>query len=119
MIITKSRRCKNEISQGGLVWDATNGDLYIADSINQAVRKLTVSTGVLSTVAGQLNLAGDQGDNGPATSARLNQPAGLDRDEANGDLYIVDQQNHIVRKVDGSSGTITHVASATFCGHWS
>ena len=81
-----------------LLWDAGNGDLYIADERNHAVRKLDGSTGELSTVAGALGISGTSGDNGPATSALLSSPADLALDTATGDLYIADTGNHAVRK---------------------
>jgi len=78
--------------------------LYIADNGNNRVRK--VSNGVIATVAGN-GARGFSGDNGPATSAQLNNPAGLALDTL-GNLYIADYGNNRIRKVSG--GTITTVA---------
>jgi trimeric autotransporter adhesin len=80
------------------------GNLYIADTYNQRIRK--VSNGTISTVAGNGN-AGFSGDGGPATSASLNSPNAVAVDLA-GNLYIVDTLNERIRKV--SNGTITTVA---------
>jgi uncharacterized protein (TIGR03437 family) len=80
------------------------GNLYIADSNNNRIRK--VSNGTITTVAGT-GKAGFSGDNGPATSAQLSFPTGVATDSG-GNLYIADQQNHRIRKV--SDGTITTVA---------
>lgn len=95
------------------------GDLYIADSANHAVRKLSLAAGTLSTVAGRLNQQGYSGDGGLATAANLNTPEGLALDAA-GNLYIADTKNHVVRKVDAVSGIITTYAgqgpSAGFSG---
>ncbi len=57
------------------------GNVYIADYSNNRVRKVTVSTGVIATVAGD-GTAGYSGDNGPATSATMNQPQGVALDSA-------------------------------------
>jgi uncharacterized protein (TIGR03437 family) len=80
------------------------GNLYIGDSGNHRVRK--VSNGVIATVAGN-GTAGFSGDNGPATSAQLDLPYGVAVDSA-GDLYIGDSGNNLVRKV--SNGIIATVA---------
>jgi sugar lactone lactonase YvrE len=77
------------------------GTLYIADSYNNRVRK--VSNGVITTVAG----TGTQGDNGQATTALLNRPEGVAVDSA-GSLYIADTGNNRIRKV--ANGVITTVA---------
>ncbi len=62
------------------------GNLYIADTGNNRIRK--VSNGVITTVAGNGTL-GFSGDSGPATSAELNDPDGVAVDSA-GNLYIAD-----------------------------
>ncbi len=79
------------------------GNLYIGDN-HDAVRR--VSKGVITTVAGN-GTSGFSGDNGPATSAQLTQPAGVVVDSA-GNLYIADGNNRRIRKV--SIGVITTVA---------
>ena len=80
------------------------GNLYIADTYNQRIRK--VSNGVITTVAG-IATWGFSGDNGPATSAQLDYPSGVAVDSA-GNFYIADTYNYRVRKV--SNGVITTVA---------
>jgi uncharacterized protein (TIGR03437 family) len=92
-----------EFAPAGLAVDSA-GNLYIADSYNNRIRK--VSNGVIATVAGN-GTGGFSGDNGPATSAQLNYPAGVAVDSA-GNLYIADTYNSRVRKV--SNGVITTVA---------
>ena len=82
------------------------GNLYIADRYNQRVRKVD-STGTITTVAGT-GERGFSGDGGRATLARLWAPKGVATDDA-GNLYIADQVNRRIRKVD-STGTITTVA---------
>ena len=85
------------------------GNLYIADSSNHRIRK--VSDGVITTVAGSgavfPSKGGFSGDGGPATSAQLDYPAGVAVD-ATGNLYIADSGNARIRKV--SNGVITTVA---------
>jgi hypothetical protein len=89
-----------------------NQNVYIADSWNQRVRR--VSAGVISTVAG--NGRADSwgrgaygGDGGPATSASLNWPTAVTVDGA-GNLFIADTYNQRIRRVDAGTGTITTVA---------
>ncbi|MGD0914569.1 MAG: hypothetical protein ABR928_21960, partial [Terracidiphilus sp.] len=53
----------------------SSGNLYIADTVNNAIRKVTASTGIITTVAGN-GTPGDSGDNGVATNATLNSPNG-------------------------------------------
>ncbi|MGB6158052.1 MAG: FG-GAP-like repeat-containing protein [Acidobacteriaceae bacterium] len=87
------------------------GDLYIADSGNCVVRKVTAATGIITTYAGNGICAsyGDTGDNGPATSAEFSLPYGLAVDAA-GDLYVSDQFGDRVREITAATGTITTVA---------
>ena len=83
-----------------------SGNLYIADPNSHRVRKVD-STGTITTIAGT-GESGFSGDEGPATEAQLNRPAAVALDGA-GNLYIVDQQNNRIRKVD-TMGTITTIA---------
>ena len=80
------------------------GNLYIADSGNSRIRK--VSNGIITTVAGNGGY-GFSGDNGPATSAQLYDPYGVAVDSA-GNLYIADTGNSRIRKV--SNGVIATIA---------
>jgi uncharacterized protein (TIGR03437 family) len=90
----------------------TSGNLYVSDTGNQRVRKL--SGGSIATVAGN-GTAGYGGDGGAATSAQINSPAGLAVDGA-GNLYIADFSNHAVRKV-APGGTITTIAGTGVAGY--
>lgn len=87
---------------------APNGDLYIADSDNHAIRRVSFLTGVITTVAGTGN-PGYSGDGAPATSCKLSFPEDV-AVLANGDVYIADTANHAIRKVIAATGTITTVA---------
>ena len=82
------------------------GNLYIADSGNQRIRKVD-STGTITTIAGTGEL-GFSGDGGPAVEAELRSPRGVAVDSA-GNVYIADYRNRRIRKVD-STGTITTIA---------
>lgn len=84
------------------------GNLYIVDSTDNRVRKVTASTGIITTIAGS-GTAGPAGDGGAATAAQLLAPMGIDLDAA-GNLYIADTNNHRVRKVTVSTGIITTIA---------
>jgi uncharacterized protein (TIGR03437 family) len=85
-----------------------SGNLYIGDWLNHRIRKITVGTGVITTVAGA-GAAGFGGDGGPATAAQLNGPNGVAVDDV-GNLYIADTNNHRVRRVAASTGIITTIA---------
>ena len=91
----------------GIALDSA-GDLFIADSNNRVVREVNFSTGVITTVAGDLGW-GSGGDNGPATAAELNYPESVAVDSA-GDLFIVDKYNNVVREVNSITGAITTLA---------
>lgn len=88
------------------------GDLFIADSGNNRVRKVSVG-GAISTVAGN-GTPGYSGDGGPATSAALNDPYGVAVDNA-GNLFIADSGNNRIRKVN-PAGAITTVAGNGVAG---
>jgi sugar lactone lactonase YvrE len=85
------------------------GNLYIADEANQRIRKVDAS-GTITTVAGN-GIWGYNGDNIAATSAELATPLGVAVDSA-GNLYIADDDNERIRKVD-ASGTITSMAAVS------
>jgi sugar lactone lactonase YvrE len=75
------------------------GNLYIADSANNAIREVVAATGYVFTVAGTLNAAnGYAGDRGAATSALLANPSGVSVD-GYGNIYIADNGNNVVRVV--------------------
>jgi sugar lactone lactonase YvrE len=78
------------------------GNVYVADQANRRIRK--VSAGVITTVAGNGSLVGE---NGPATSAQLYMPSATAVDSA-GNLYIADTDNQVIRRV--SNGVVTTVA---------
>ena len=83
-------------------------NIYIADSYNQCIRKVTATTGIITTVAGN-GTKGYSGDGGAATNAELNTPDGVAVD-VSGNIYIADANNNRIRKVTASTGIITTVA---------
>lgn len=90
-----------------------SGNVYVADTFGNRVRKVTPS-GLITTVAG-IGVSGSGGDGGLAIAAMLNYPVGLAVDSA-GNLYIADVNNHRVRKVS-VSGIITTVAGSGVEGY--
>jgi sugar lactone lactonase YvrE len=91
----------------------THGNLFIADTGNNRIRRVDAITGIITTVAGD-SIEGFSGDGGPATSASLNAPYGVALD-AFGNLFIADSSNCRVRRVDAVTGIITTVAGN---GNW-
>jgi hypothetical protein len=90
------------------------GNLFIADTNNNRVRRVDHSTGFISTVAGNGTL-GFSGDGAAATEAQLHYPVSVAVDGA-GNLYIADDYNHRIRKVDHSTGFISTVAGTGTLG---
>lgn len=88
------------------------GDIYIADTGNDRIRKVTVATGIITTIAG--TLAGYSGDGGAATAAKLQTPEDVCVDTA-GSIYIADRDNHRIRKV--TAGTISTIAGTGTAGY--
>ena len=88
-----------------------DGNVYIITG--DIIRKITVATGIISTVAGN-RTTGYSGDNGPATNAALNAPIALGFDDFN-TLYIADTKNNRIRRVD-TFGIITTVVGNGVAG---
>ena len=108
--------------------------MYIGDELNHRVRKVTVSTGIITTIAGT-GTSGYSGDGGTATSATLNGPGGLALDSTGtlqllfivfcldslnslGNVYIADIDNFCIRKVTVSTGIITSIAGTGAGGYF-
>ncbi|MBK9316291.1 MAG: IPT/TIG domain-containing protein [Acidobacteria bacterium] len=94
----------------GLAFDAI-GNLYIADRNNHRVRKVDNSTGLISTLAGN-GTGGFGGDNGPASAAQLNLPSDVATD-ALGNVFIADNNNHRIRRVDATLQITTAAGAGT------
>src|SRR5262249_22815704 len=98
----------------GVAVDA-NGDLYIADTGNNAVREVVQATGNIFTVAGT-GTAGYSGDGAAATSAEMSGPVSVAVDDA-GDIFIADAGNNAVREVVQATGNIITVAGTGTAGY--
>jgi sugar lactone lactonase YvrE len=96
----------------GLALD-DQGNLYIADSGFENIRKVKLSTGIISTLAGVhpsfTYPTGYSGDGGPAVAATFDSPAGLAYDGA-GHLTVADSRNHVLRQIDLTTNIITTIA---------
>ncbi len=94
----------------GLALD-TAGNLYIADTANHTIRRLS-ATGTVSTIAGLAGTAGSA--NGTASTARFNAPTALAVDRA-GNLFVADTGNHLVRQIS-PAGVVTTIGGAPLAG---
>ncbi len=74
-----------------------------------------VSTWMIRTLAGN-GESGCTGDGGPSIRARLNEPKGVTID-CHGHVYVADSENHVVRKIDRTTGVISTVAGMSGEGH--
>ena len=93
------------------------GNVYIGDRNNHRIRKVTLFTGIISTIAGT-GTSSYSGDNGPATSAALYIPRGIIVDSA-GNVYIADQGNQRIRKITIPTGIISTIAGSSTSGGYS
>ncbi len=113
------------------------GNVYIADMYNNRIRKVTVSTGIITTIAGSGGTGTFTGDGGLATSATFNYPSGVALDSSGrnnvfiififflrisfisntGNVYIADLSNNRIRKVTVSTGIITTIAGSSTGGY--
>jgi sugar lactone lactonase YvrE len=101
-------------SPAGVTVDV-NGNILIADTANNRVRRIDVASGIISTVAGTGD-EGFDGDGGSATQARLMQPSGITVDDK-GAVYVSDTFNNRIRRIDPLSGIITTLAGTDTRGH--
>jgi sugar lactone lactonase YvrE len=93
----------------GLVRDSA-GNVYFSDFGNHMVREIAAGTGIITRIAGT-GASGYSGDGGPAASAELGYPASLALD-SQGNLFIADNGNQTIRRVNLASGTITTYAGS-------
>ena len=92
----------------GLALDSS-GNIFIADTFDDAIREVSASSGNIQTVAGTIGVPGYSGDNGPATSAQIDEPYGVFVDSS-ADIFIADSDNAAIREVVAASGSIQTVA---------
>ena len=93
-----------------------SGNIYIADTGNNTVRKIAASTGIITTIAGTAGTPGNTGDGGAATSATLNIPSQIAVDAA-GDVVIACAGSNSVRFVSASTGTISTLVGTGTAGY--
>ena len=93
----------------GVCTDGTN--LYVADGSNNMIRKIVLSTGVVSTLAGSTTYGSS---NGTGTSARFFTPQGVCTDGTN--LYVAEGGNNMIRKIVLSTGVVSTLAGSTTSG---
>ena len=94
---------------GGVAVDSS-GNIFIADTGNNVIRKVTASTGIITTVAGIANSLGSgRGDGGPATSATMFAPYGVAVDSSD-NIFIADTGDYVIREVMAVNGNIYTVA---------
>lgn len=86
------------------------GNIYVPDANNDVIRKVTASTGIISTIAGT-GVTGYSGDGGPATAAKICAPIGISVD-GSGNIFFADNCNGTIRKITASTGKIS-----TVCGN--
>ena len=85
-----------------------DGDVLIADTDNQRIRRIEAATGVITTIAG-VGRFGHGGDGGPATAARLASPQALAL-APDGTVFVADTRNARIRRIDPGTGVITTIA---------
>lgn len=85
-----------------------DGSIYILEREGNRLRVVDPKTGVIRTLAGT-GAKGDTGDGGPARTATFNGPKELAVD-TKGNIWIVDTENHVIRKIDAATGQIQTVA---------
>jgi ribosomal protein S11 len=94
----------------GITTDGRN--LYVADTGNNTIRKIVISTGAVTTLAGS---AGQKGSaDGTGAAARFDVPAGITTDGTN--LYVADSSNNTIRKIVISTGAVTTLAGSAGLG---
>lgn len=85
---------------------AVGNILFVTDSFSHSIRKIDISSGVVTTFAGKPGISGSQ--DGTGFAARFNNPSGITNDGIN--LYIADNGNHTIRKIEISSSVVSTVA---------
>jgi hypothetical protein len=91
-----------------------SGNLLIADTGNNRIRRVDAATGIITTIAGT-GISGFNGDGGSATNAQLSFPTGVAVDGF-GNLFIADLGNNRIRRIDAATRTITTIAGTGVLG---
>jgi PKD repeat protein len=93
----------------------TQGNVYFTDQANDRIRKIDVTTGIVTTIAGN-GTAVNSGDGGPALLAGINHPYGIAID-GNNNIFFSAYSNHSVRRIDAVTGIVTTVAGIGSSGY--
>jgi DNA-binding beta-propeller fold protein YncE len=93
----------------------TQGNMFVCMGRNHIIRRMDAKTSIITSLAGT-GEAGYTGDGGPAQSATFDMPYALTVD-TNGDIYIAERRNAIVRKIDGTTGMVTTLAGTGEIGY--
>ena len=88
--------------------------LYVADSLNNRIRRINLDTGIVDCIAGGSSQAGYTGDGGPALQATFNFPMDIELGP-DGRLYVADRYNYAVRAIDLVTGIVETVAGGAKC----
>lgn len=97
----------------GLAADSS-GNLYVADTVNHAIRKIVISTGAVTTLAGTIGTSGYA--DGTGTAAKFYTPANVACDAA-GNVYVTDYNNRVVRKITPAGVVTTFAGTANTVGN--
>ncbi len=81
----------------GLALDTTETNVLVADTFSQVIRSVAISSGVVTTIAGQANTSGST--NGLSSSARFNFPSAVVRDASTNSTYVIDTNNQLIRRL--------------------
>ena len=101
----------------GLTFDASN-NLYFSDYQNQVLRKVDYATGIITTIAGMPNIFGGDGDGGSSKEASLwNAMGGLATDKKNNILYLADNDNSKIRRINLKNGIISTLVGTGQAGY--
>ena len=102
------------LSQPFGICTGPDGALYVCEVGSHIIRRIDLGSGEMSTIAG-CGRKGYSGDGGPATQAELNEPYEV-RFDIHGNMVFVEMQNHVVRRVDRTTGLITTIAGTGVAG---
>ncbi|KAL0478524.1 NHL repeat-containing protein, partial [Acrasis kona] len=95
-----------------IVVDSKNNLVYFSDILNDVVRVINRTSGIITTFAG--TTSGYSGDNGPASSAQFRRPTGLLL--FNNILYVSDRGNHVIRGIDLTTNIVTTIYGVGISG---
>jgi Immunoglobulin I-set domain/NHL repeat len=92
-----------------------NGNIYVADSRNNAIRKINIATRAVSTLAGNPQQPAGSAD-GVGAAARFNEPCGIEADSS-GNIYVAECESHTIRKVTPTGVVTTIAGTADVAGY--